>query len=184
MKVEFKKWLDLAMQGDAQAQNNVGDCYFNGLDVEKDLVKAAEWHVKARQNGVKPYIFEKDGEAYEPTKEELIELYKQIASWRIKNHYSYYHEYYAGMGDDYSSSGDAYMTLINSIEYNAVKKVIVVNNEFAGVDVTAKCYLGSLNITFYTNGKRVGINVKDESCPRMDGPEDWGYRDEFTLVKV
>jgi len=184
MKVDFNNWLKLANQGDAQAQYNLGDCYFNGLDVEKDILMAAQWHFKARQNGIKPFQFEKDGEVYEPTLEELVELYKQIESWRIKNHYSYYHEYYAGMGDDYSSSGDAYIPLINSIEYNTVNKVIVTDNKFAGVNITAKCYLGSLNITLYTNGKIDGINVKDESCPRMDGPEDWGYRDEFTLVKL
>ena len=47
----FNYCLGFAKQGDAEAQNRIGNYYFNGLGVPKDNVKAAEWYKKAAELG-------------------------------------------------------------------------------------------------------------------------------------
>jgi predicted nucleic acid-binding Zn-ribbon protein len=44
-------WLPLAQQGDAQAQNYVGEIYEKGLGLEADYALAAEWFRKAAEQG-------------------------------------------------------------------------------------------------------------------------------------
>ena len=45
---ETLKWLrKAAYQGDANAQNNIGDMYETGKGVELNNTKAAEWYLKA-----------------------------------------------------------------------------------------------------------------------------------------
>lgn len=40
-----------AIQGNAEAQNRLGDCYFTGEGAEKDYRKAAEWYQKSAERG-------------------------------------------------------------------------------------------------------------------------------------
>ena len=48
-----KEWFEKAAeQGNANAQNNLGNLYENGLGVEKDYTKAKEWYEKAAERGV------------------------------------------------------------------------------------------------------------------------------------
>lgn len=180
---EFEQVKNLAKQGDAEALFKLGSYHFRGLLVEKDVEKAADLHIKAFQAGFSEVCFEKDGEEFTPTLIELIEIYKQATLWRIRHDYYHYHEYYAGSGDDYSYQGiDDYC--IFSPYHKLVKKVIVgKENEFAGVAISARVYIGSLTPTLFVDGTLIGSNEFDEMCPRMDGPEDWGYRDKYTLVK-
>ncbi|MGO3666647.1 MAG: tetratricopeptide repeat protein, partial [Psychrobacter sp.] len=44
-------YLKAANQGDAGAQNNIGDIYEKGAGVSKDDVKAAQWYLKAANQG-------------------------------------------------------------------------------------------------------------------------------------
>ena len=44
-------YLKAAYQGDAGAQNNIGDMYEKGAGVSKDDVKAAKWYLKAANQG-------------------------------------------------------------------------------------------------------------------------------------
>jgi hypothetical protein len=46
-------WLPLAMEGFAPAQHNIAVMYDEGLGVEKDHAKAAEWRRKAAAQGVR-----------------------------------------------------------------------------------------------------------------------------------
>ena len=48
----FEHLLIDAQFGDAQAQLQVGDAYYNGEGVEKDLAQAAYWYEKAAQQGL------------------------------------------------------------------------------------------------------------------------------------
>ena len=41
-----------AEQGIANAQNDLGVCYYNGEGVEKDLAKSVEWYTKAAEKGI------------------------------------------------------------------------------------------------------------------------------------
>ena len=47
----FDIWLQLAEQGDSQAQFHVGALYFEGRGVEKDFKKSRAWLTRAQQNG-------------------------------------------------------------------------------------------------------------------------------------
>jgi TPR repeat protein len=47
----FSWWLKAAQKGNADAQNNVGACYFSGAGAERDYQKAAEWYRKAADQG-------------------------------------------------------------------------------------------------------------------------------------
>lgn len=50
--VEAVKWFKLAAeQGNADAQYNLGDCYFLGNGVEKDLKEAVKWYKLAAEQG-------------------------------------------------------------------------------------------------------------------------------------
>ena len=48
---EFEKLKLKANNGDAQAQNSLGDCYYNGRGVCKDYRQALEWYRKAAEQG-------------------------------------------------------------------------------------------------------------------------------------
>lgn len=47
----LKVWLDQAMSGSAEAQNNVGEIYSKGLGTEPDYGMAAQWFKKAADQG-------------------------------------------------------------------------------------------------------------------------------------
>ena len=47
----LKVWLDQAMAGSAEAQNNVGEIYSKGLGTEPDYGMAAQWFRKAADQG-------------------------------------------------------------------------------------------------------------------------------------
>ncbi|MEO7251032.1 MAG: caspase family protein [Arenimonas sp.] len=47
----LKVWLDQAMAGSAEAQNNVGEIYSKGLGTEPDYGMAAQWFKKAAEQG-------------------------------------------------------------------------------------------------------------------------------------
>ena len=40
-----------AANGDAEAQNNLGNCYYNGEGVTKDYAEAVRWYRKAAEQG-------------------------------------------------------------------------------------------------------------------------------------
>lgn len=180
---KFEKIKMLAEQKDAGALFKLGSYYFKGLIVEQDLVKAAELHIQALQNGYTEVCYEKDGETFLPTLEELVEIYKQVDLWRIRRDYSHYYECYAGSGDDYSYSGIDDCNVFSPY-HDYVKKVIVdKDNKLVAIAISARVYVGSVTPTFFVDGTIKGVNSYDESCSRMDGPEDWGHRDKYTLVK-
>ncbi len=182
-KEKFAEIESLAKQGDAEGLFKLGCYYYQGLVVEQDIVKAAELHLKAIENGYSEVCYEKQEETFKPTFEQLVEIYKQASEWRIRRDYYHYHEYYAGSGDDYSYGGiDDYC--IFSPYHDFVKKVILdKDNKFIGLSISARVYVGSVTPTFFVDGTIKGRNSYDESCSRMDGPEDWGHRDKYTLVK-
>jgi TPR repeat protein len=41
-----------AKQNHADAQNKLGDCYYQGRGVSENKIKAAYWHTKAMKQGV------------------------------------------------------------------------------------------------------------------------------------
>src|SRR5215475_12719326 len=47
----LKLWRPLAEQGNAQAQNQVGDMYYNGTGVAQDYKEAARWYRLAAEQG-------------------------------------------------------------------------------------------------------------------------------------
>jgi hypothetical protein len=47
----FSSYLDNAQKGNSAAQFNVGQCYFLGCGVEKDMKSAFYWYSKAAENG-------------------------------------------------------------------------------------------------------------------------------------
>ena len=54
----MKGWFELcrkfAEQGNAAAQDGLGDCYYCGEGVDKDMAKAVEWYRKAAEQGYAP----------------------------------------------------------------------------------------------------------------------------------
>jgi len=50
-KTEINRLLEVAEQGDAIAQNNLGVCYYYGNGIRKDYDKAADWFAKAAEQG-------------------------------------------------------------------------------------------------------------------------------------
>ena len=47
----IKRYRIAAEQGDAEAQNNLGDCYYNGDGVPQDYAEAVKWYRKAAEQG-------------------------------------------------------------------------------------------------------------------------------------
>ena len=47
----LREWRPLAEQGDAGAQNNLGDTYRKGLGVPQDYAEAARWYRRAAEQG-------------------------------------------------------------------------------------------------------------------------------------
>jgi TPR repeat protein len=50
-RTAFDIWLQLAEQGDEQAQFHLGALYFEGRGTTKDLEKARDWLQRAYKNG-------------------------------------------------------------------------------------------------------------------------------------
>lgn len=50
-KTALKVWLQLAKQGDANAQTNLARLYRDGLGVAQDYQEAAKWYRKAADQG-------------------------------------------------------------------------------------------------------------------------------------
>ena len=48
---EYSDYIQKAKNGDASAQNQIGVCYFNGLDVSKDYTQAVYWFKKSANQG-------------------------------------------------------------------------------------------------------------------------------------
>ena len=48
---DFRETLQLAEQGDAEAQNNLGAMYYTGQGVRQDYAEAARWYRKAAEQG-------------------------------------------------------------------------------------------------------------------------------------
>src|SRR4051794_26067145 len=46
------KLKELAVQGDAESQNSLGDCHMQGIGVELDLREAMKWYTKAAAQGL------------------------------------------------------------------------------------------------------------------------------------
>lgn len=46
-----KGYYEAAKQGDAEAQYQLGECYYNGNGVRKDFFAAADWYRKAAEQG-------------------------------------------------------------------------------------------------------------------------------------
>jgi len=47
----YREWRPLAEQGDTAAQHNLGTLYNNGLGLDVDMAKAANWYRRAAQGG-------------------------------------------------------------------------------------------------------------------------------------
>ena len=47
----IKRYRIAAERGDADAQNNLGDCYYNGDGVPQDYAEAVKWYRKAAEQG-------------------------------------------------------------------------------------------------------------------------------------
>ena len=47
----FEWYLKSAENGNAIAQNNLGDCYKNGIGTDKNETKAFEWYLKSAEDG-------------------------------------------------------------------------------------------------------------------------------------
>ncbi len=52
----FTEIYNAAEQGDAQAQLNLGVCYWNGNGVAKDYAEAVKWFRKAAEQGINEAI--------------------------------------------------------------------------------------------------------------------------------
>ncbi len=48
----FREWMQLAQQGDSQAENNVGYAYERGKGVTADYAQAREWYTRAAEQGL------------------------------------------------------------------------------------------------------------------------------------
>ena len=47
LEQDFAHWLEAAEQGDAEAQYNVGCCYYSGEGIAEDKSEAFNWFVKS-----------------------------------------------------------------------------------------------------------------------------------------
>ena len=45
-------YREAAEKGDAKAQFNLGNCYFNGWGVSKNMAEAVKWYKKAARQGI------------------------------------------------------------------------------------------------------------------------------------
>ena len=81
---DISKLTELAEQGDAKAQTELGKCYYNGKNVAKDYAEAFKWFQKAADNGYaegqyrlgRMYNY---GEGINKNKEIAVKLYRQAA---------------------------------------------------------------------------------------------------------
>ena len=48
---DFKETFQVAKQGNAKAQYNLGGMYYNGKGVRKDYAQAVQWYRKAAEQG-------------------------------------------------------------------------------------------------------------------------------------
>jgi len=56
----LKKWRQSAEQGDARAQSNLGDRYYDGKGVQQDFIQAYMWATLAAEQGLEPAVKVKD----------------------------------------------------------------------------------------------------------------------------
>ena len=49
---DFKETFQVAKQGNAKAQYNLGGMYYNGQGVRKDYAQAIQWYRKAAEQGI------------------------------------------------------------------------------------------------------------------------------------
>ena len=49
---DFKETFQVAKQGNAKAQYNLGGMYYNGQGVRKDYAQAVQWYRKAAEQGI------------------------------------------------------------------------------------------------------------------------------------
>jgi len=49
----LKEIISVANSGNAEAQNQLGDAYFDGIEIEQDYTLAFEWYLRAAQQGHK-----------------------------------------------------------------------------------------------------------------------------------
>lgn len=101
---EFEKLKLKANNGDAQAQNSLGDCYYNGRGVCKDYRQALEWYRKAAEQGGAEAQYKLGtcyyiGEGVEQDYRKAVEWYcKAAEQGDAKTQYKLGSCYYAGKG--------------------------------------------------------------------------------------
>ena len=79
-----------ADKGLAQAQNDLGICYYKGIGVDKDLKRAADWFALAANQGFREAQFSlgncyQRGKGVEKNIEETIRFYKLAAGQGLKD---------------------------------------------------------------------------------------------------
>lgn len=82
--------LQKAQEGNAEAQNLLGICYYEGYGTEKDLKKAVEWYRKAAEQGNAESQYHlgycyANGEGVEENQAKAAEWYKKAAEKGIAN---------------------------------------------------------------------------------------------------
>ncbi|MBO7608098.1 MAG: sel1 repeat family protein [Paludibacteraceae bacterium] len=78
---EVAKLIELAEQGDAVALKRVADCYYDGIGIELDLTKAAEWYGKIVEQG-DPEVLRRIGFCHYQKREfeKALELWREAAA--------------------------------------------------------------------------------------------------------
>src|SRR5690606_11387574 len=80
----LKVWMDQALGGNAEAQNNVGEIFQKGLGTEPDYAMAAQWYEKASAQGYKRarinlgYLYEQ-GLGVERDLPKALNLYREAS---------------------------------------------------------------------------------------------------------
>ena len=100
------------MQGHAVAQNNLGDCYFNGGGCTENRSEAVKWYRKAAEQGIALAELNKDIEL----KEKEVSLIQALAAFPAV---------FAQAGKEYSPS------LIANYTYDLVKEYNQFYHEFS-----------------------------------------------------
>lgn len=107
-------WKPLAEQGDAQAQNYVGEIYERGLGVEPDFAQAAHWYNQAAKKGfsaaqVNLGQLHEQGLGVERSMDTALEWYRKAAGFSNKQlkfvSYDYSDEKYSDLQEQLISLG-------------------------------------------------------------------------------
>ncbi len=110
---EAVKWYrKAAEQGDADAQNNLGDCYKNGWGVPQDYSEAVKWYRKAAEQGnvFAQYnlgVCYKNGRGVPLDYSEAVKWYRKAAEqgYAVAQYsLGFYYEYGRGVPQDYSEA--------------------------------------------------------------------------------